>query len=71
MRITRVVTDWIMPFTEGFKHRKGQEELRGVDAHDYELIWIIQDCNKCSERDKKIAQIILDQRLQELGDLYE
>lgn len=70
MRITRAVTDWIMPFTEGFKQRKKGEPLRGVDAHDYELMWIVQDCVKCSERDKRIAQIILDERLRELEDLY-
>lgn len=70
MRVSTAVVDWIMPFTEGFKQRKKGETVRGVDAHDYELMWIIQDCNKCSERDKKIAKIILDARLKELEDLY-
>lgn len=70
MRVTRAVSEWIMPFTEGFKHRKKGIELRGIDAHDYELLWVVQDCVKCSERDKKIAQIILNERLRELEDLY-
>ena len=70
IRITTIVTEWIVPFTEGFKQRKKGEQLKGIDAHDYELMWIVQDCNKCSERDKKIAQMILDSRLKELEDLY-
>lgn len=69
MRVTTVIIDWIMPFSEGFKQRKGMQ-VKGIDAHDYELMWIIQDCEKCSERDKKIAKIILDARLKELEDLY-
>lgn len=69
MNINTTVIKWEVPFLEGFKQRKGTDRLLGIDAHDYELMWIIQDCNKCSDRDKKIAQFILDARLKELEDL--
>jgi len=57
--------DWYVP-----EMRKEKvSEKRGIDAPDTLLMWVIKDCKKCSERDRKIAQIILDARLKELEDL--
>ena len=63
--MNKVVMDWYVP-----ELREGRETTtRGIDATDALLMWVIQDCKKCSERDKKIAKIIIDARLKELEDL--
>ncbi|MCH9712801.1 MAG: hypothetical protein K0U20_09280 [Proteobacteria bacterium] len=71
MKYSKIILEWELPFTEGFKGSipKNRNGNRGIDAHDFELLWIIQDCKLCSQRDKKIAKIILDARLQELEEL--
>lgn len=66
-----VIRDWIVPFMDTFRQKRFKGlETRGIDAQDYVLMWVVQDCAKCSARDRKIAQYILDQRLIELEDLF-
>lgn len=64
--MSQIVRDWYIP-----ELRDGRIcSVRGIDAPDAQLMWVIQDCIKCSPRDKRIAKIILDARLKELEDLY-
>ena len=63
--MNKVILDWYVP-----ELREGKETTkRGIDATDALLMWVIQNCKMCSERDKKIAKIILDARLKELEEL--
>lgn len=65
--MNHIVRDWYIP-----ELREGKVcTTRGIDAHDSLLMWVIQDCIKCSPRDKKIAKLILDERLRELEKLIE
>lgn len=64
--MNKAVIDWFVP---KFTKTETVNGPRGIDAQDAVLMWVIQDCQKCSERDKKIAQIILNERLRELEEL--
>ena len=64
-RMSQTVLSWYVP-----EMRKDKEARLGINVPDHILMWVITDCRHCSERDKKIAKIILDARLAELEDLY-
>ena len=65
--MNKIIIDWYVP-----ELREGRETTtRGIDATDALLMWVVTDCKKCSERDKKIAKFILDDRLKQLMEIFD